>query len=114
MTLRLRRDAIAAAYDYLRLSDPFRAWHLPPSSEVRFRIVRDSKMFAEFTVANGVYTIRISAAKNGHSDTLLGTLAHEMIHLRQELTGDREVHGARFKRMAARVCAAHGFDPLAF
>lgn len=114
MALRLRRDAIAAAYEYLRVSDPFRGWRLPPSDGVRFKIVRDPKMFADFVAKNGVYTIRISAARNGHTSTLLGTLAHEMIHLRQELTGDREIHGPRFQRMAARVCAVHGFDPKGF
>jgi hypothetical protein len=40
--------------------------------------------------------------------------AHEMIHLRQYLTGDRELHGPRFRRMAARACAVHGFDPKIF
>jgi hypothetical protein len=45
---------------------------------------------------------------------MLGVSAHEMIHLRQHLTGDRERHGQRFKRMAARVCAVHGFDPKTF
>lgn len=114
MSLRLRQDAIAAAYEYLRASDPFRSWHLPPSTEVKFKIVRDPKMFADFTAKDGAYTIRISAVRNGHTNTLMATLAHEMIHLRQELTGDREVHGPRFQRMAARVCAYHGFDPLGF
>lgn len=114
MALRLRRDAIAAAYEYLRASDPFRNWRLPASSEIRFRIVRDPKMFADFTARGSIYTIRISAARNGHTNTLMATLAHEMIHLRQELTGDREKHGPRFQRMASRVCAVHGFDPLGF
>jgi predicted SprT family Zn-dependent metalloprotease len=41
-------------------------------------------------------------------------IAHEMIHLRQHLTNDREHHGPRFRRMRARVCAIHGFDPKTF
>ena len=45
---------------------------------------------------------------------MLAVSAHEMIHLRQHLTGDREHHGPRFRRMAARVCAVHGFDPKVF
>ena len=45
---------------------------------------------------------------------ILAVSSHEMIHLRQHLTGDREHHGPRFKRMAARVCAVHGFDPKIF
>ena len=62
----------------------------------------------------GQAAIRVSDAHNGHAATLLATLAHEMIHLRQHLTGDRELHGPRFRRTAARVCAAHGFDPKIF
>ena len=114
MALKLHQDMIAAAYDFLRRTEPFKAWRLPPSEEVRFKVVKDPKMFADFGMEFGKPVIRISAAKNGHTATMLATLAHEMIHLRQELTGDREVHGVRFKRMAARVCAAHGFDPLTF
>ena len=105
---------LAAAYDMLRLTDPFKAWKLPPSSEVRFRVVRDKKMFADFGMENGVPVIRISAAKNGHLATILATLGHEMVHLRQELTGDREIHGPRFQKMAARICAIHGFDNKTF
>jgi SprT-like family len=41
-------------------------------------------------------------------------LAHEMCHLRQEFTGDRGHHTAAFRRMAQRVCRAHGFDLKTF
>jgi hypothetical protein len=37
-----------------------------------------------------------------------------MIRLRQHLTRDRELHGPRFRRIAARICALHGFDPKTF
>ncbi len=37
-----------------------------------------------------------------------------MCHLRQEKLGDRGHHNASFKRMAARVCCAHGFDLKTF
>jgi hypothetical protein len=30
------------------------------------------------------------------------------------LTDDRELHGPRFQRIAARICAVHGFDPKIF
>lgn len=114
MTLRLTPELLAAAYDFLRTTDPFKAWKLPDSDEVGFHVVRNPKMFADFGMENGVPVIRVSEAKNGHTSTILGTMAHEMIHLRQELTGDREIHGARFKKYAASVCRAHGFDPLTF
>jgi len=37
-----------------------------------------------------------------------------MCHLRQEQLGDRGHHSASFKRMATRVCRAHGFDLKTF
>ena len=78
-----------------------------------------SHFFAELLIEDclyqpGMLAVCVSEAHNGHVVTLLATLAHEMIHLRQHLTRDRELHGPRFKRMAARVCAAHGFDPKTF
>jgi hypothetical protein len=114
MTLRLTPDMLAAGYDFLRTSEPFRLWRLPESDELGFHVVRDAAMAADFGVRDGIPLIRVSEINNGHTVTLLSTLAHEMIHLHQHLTGDREHHGLRFRRMAARVCAVHGFDPKIF
>ena len=114
MTLKLTPDMLAAGYDFLRTTAPFLRWRLPESDELGFHVVRDAALSADFGVEQGIPFIRVSEANNGLAATLLATLAHEMIHLRQYLTGDREHHGPRFKRMAARVCAAHGFDPKTF
>lgn len=114
MTLRLTPDMLAAGYDFLRTTDPFKGFKLPDSDALGFHVVRDPGLSADFGVEQGMPFIRVSEHHNGHAATLLATLAHEMIHLRQHLTRDRELHGPRFKRMAARVCAAHGFDPKLF
>lgn len=105
---------LAAAYDMMRLTEPFKAWKLPPSAEVRFKVVRDKKMFADFGMEGSVPVYRISTAKNGHLATTLASLCHEMLHHVQELRGDREIHGPRFQKMAGRVCRLHGFDPKSF
>jgi len=114
MTLRITPDMLAAAYDFLRTTQPFKAWKLPDSDDIGFHVVIDPKMFADFGVEDGIPLIRVSSSKNGHTTTLLASVAHEVIHLRQHLTGDREVHGPRFKRVAVRICAIHGFDPKSF
>ena len=114
MTLKLTPDMLAAAYDFLRTTEPFRGWRLPEAEEVGFHVVRDQKLSADFAVEDGMPLIRVSEVHNGLAVTLLATLAHEMIHLRQHLTNDREHHGPRFRRMRARVCAVHGFDPKTF
>lgn len=114
MTLRLTPDMLAAGYDFLRSTEPFRGWRLPESDELGFKVISDPKCYADFGLEDGIPIIRVSEARNGHVATLLSTLGHEMCHLRQHLTGDREQHGPRFKRMAARVCKAHGFDLKTF
>lgn len=114
MTLRLTPNMLAAGYDFLRTTDPFWRWKLPHADDLGFHVVRHAGLSADFGVDEGIPFIRISENANGYTVTLLASLAHEMIHLRQHLTGDRELHGPRFQRMAARVCAAHGFDPKTF
>lgn len=114
MTLKLHPEMLAAAYEYLRTTEPFKGWNLPEADDIGFHVVKTPSMAADFGVEGNMPLIRVSLAKNGHTATLLATMAHEMIHLRQHLTKDREVHGARFKKMSDRVCKAHGFDPLTF
>jgi hypothetical protein len=114
MTPRLTPDMLAAGYDFLRTTDPFRRWKLPKSDEMGFCVVCRADLSADFGVERGIPFIRVSEVHNGHAATVLSTLAHEMIHLHQHLTGDREIHGPRFQRMAARVCRVHGFDPKTF
>lgn len=116
MTLRLTPDLLAAAYDFLRTTDPFKGWKLPRSGRVKFRVIKDPRRFADFGLENGTPTIRVSTARNGHASTLLSTVAHEAIHLHQYLKGleTKGEHNADFKRRAKRVCSHHGFDPLTF
>ena len=115
MTLRLTPDVLAAAYDFLRHTPPFKGWRLPESDEIAFHVVRDPTIHADFGVDNdGGPLIRVSATCNGHTITLLQSMAHEIVHLRQHLIGAKDAHGASFKRMAKAVCAAHGFDIKVF
>lgn len=114
MTLRLTPDMLAAGYDFLRTTDPFKAWKLPESDDIGFHVGRNPRQAAEFGVEDGVPFIRISEHHNGHTVTLLAGIAHEMIHLRQHRQRDKELHGPRFQKTAARVCRIHGFDPKTF
>lgn len=114
MTLRLSPDLLAAAYDFLRQTDPFKGWKLPEGDDLGFSVIRDPHTYANFNVVEGVPTIRVSETCVGHTSTLLAQISHEMCHLRQHLRGEKDAHGASFKRMAASVCKAHGFDPKTF
>ena len=86
----------------------------PGDGVIIFVGMQDQHMFADFGVENGIPVIRVSEARNGFTATLMSTMAHEMCHLRQESLGDRGHYSAAFKRMAQRVCRAHGFDLKTF
>lgn len=116
MSLPLTPHILAAAYEYLRATQPFSAWKLPPAEEVEFGVTRHRDREAD----HGLYKrtmehcIRVSSAKVKASDSLIQAIAHEMIHAYQDgikRTGSRRVdHNKEFDRLAARVCSVHGWD----
>ena len=108
------RLVLAAGYDFLRATPPFRGWKLPPAYEIGFAVVASCRVFADLTMQDGMPIIRVSEATNGHTVTLLATLAHELCHLRQFRFGDSGNHNALFHRLARSVCRAHGFDLRSF
>lgn len=118
MALRLTPEVLAAAYDYLRSTPPFRRWrrHLPPSDEVSFYVVRDTKTRGWHRL-NGSHEVAVNERWVGHTATLMEVMAHEMVHVYQEDRGSGRAgvqHNAEFVRLAGQVCRHHGFDPRSF
>ena len=112
----LTPEMLEAAYEFLRTTEPFRRWKLPHADDIAFKITRHADRFGTFD-ATDPPQISVSDRVVGHTQTLLMTLAHEMIHLRHHLTREARSdveHGARFRRHAARVCRQHGWDAKAF
>jgi predicted SprT family Zn-dependent metalloprotease len=54
--------------------------------------------------------------KVGHLDTLVKTVAHEMVHLKRFLDQDPEwtQHDERFLELGNQISAVMGFDPKEF
>ena len=92
---------------------PFHRWKLPPSEEIEFAVTKAKDRIGSYIWNGKVHRITISAEFVGHYDTLVRTMAHEMIHLSQESSGDSNgaQHNADFRRRAALVAKYHGFDP---
>lgn len=117
MKLVITPQNLAAAYDYLSETKPFVGWNLPPSEDIKFKVVRTRPKFAEaFHMKDGSIVIEFSQPMTRTTDTLMRTMAHEMIHVyeyyhRIKTASD---HGASFMKMAEQVCAVHGFDPTVF
>lgn len=114
--MRITPEIIEAAYDYLRVTEPFAAWKLPEVDDLGFHVSRSPDRFADFIVLNGVSTIRVNEEKNTSTLVLMMTVAHEMIHLYQHLhkLDTKAQHNADFKRRAVRVCKSHGWDQNLF
>lgn len=112
----LEAEHIAAAYDFLRQLPPFSDWHLPDTTAVTFKATRHTDRSGDY-LAKPAPTIRVSARQVSHMITLLGIVAHEMVHMLQDAEGKRSAsgwHGPDFQEAAEEVCRELGLDPKAF
>lgn len=106
------------AYDYLRVTPPFDRMKLPDADHLEFVVAATDEYMGLWSITEaGQQRISISTKRVGHTGTLLEVMAHEMIHAHQHETrtdSPRTVHNAAFRKLAARVCALHGWDEKAF
>lgn len=116
MTLRLTPETLRAAYDFLCTTEPFNRWNLPDSEDVVFRVVKDRTVFGWYNKIGGRHVIAASSSKISHTDTLMMTIGHELIHVHENNTKScgRGEHSAAFMKWAAQVSKVHGWDPKAF
>ncbi len=116
MPITLTSETLIAAYDLLELTEPFCRWNLPPSDSVKFEITPKKDRHGECDVVGPDVYIRISPHYVGRMDSLIITMAHEMIHLymyHSQIT-EPNPHGPGYRKLAALVCREHGFDPKLF
>ena len=114
MTLPLDPGMLEAAYEFLRATPPFRRWKLPAGEAIEFHVIASQELRGRCTGCGRHQTIAISARTIGHTHSLMMAMAHEMVHVRDNLSGIRAHHGSAFRRGAAEVCRYHGFDPKLF
>lgn len=116
MALPLTPQIVAAAFDFLRATPPFKALGLPPSDEVKFTVNRHRTWLGS-CLGGPTSEIAVSSHIVGHTDTLLRVVAHEQIHLYQYLSNTetaKVTHNAAFYRLAKRACKYHGWDERIF
>jgi hypothetical protein len=116
MALPLDADILRSAYDYLAETPPFRAWNLPAGEDVRFKVIRDPNVRGLYWRTGKRHHIAISSRCIGRTESLMATMAHEMIHLHETNVGVGRgaEHSGAFQCWAARVCRFHGFDHSLF
>lgn len=91
-------------------------WRLPKAAKVTFLVSRKASEYGSYTeyVSGYKHEISVSSVKVKSVGMLVETMAHEMIHLRQQIAGTKRDedghlgHGADFKRFEAQVCKGLG------
>lgn len=111
LTIRITPKVIAACYEFIRHTEPFCQWKLPSAKRIKFTVNRQKAEFGFHLTDGKDHEIQISNRTVGHCMTLIETVAHEAIHVRQTQLGHKTGHGKDFKRMARQVCRLHGYDP---
>ncbi len=93
---------------------PFDKWPLPPRDAVCFEVKHRRDVYGEFWPEPP--TILISSVHTGQFESLCRVMAHEMIHLVQELAKEATgaQHNAAFRRRSRQVCKVFGWDNKAF
>lgn len=110
MPLHITPEMVETSYELLRLTPPFKGWKLPHADEVLFSILKTKDRHGDYTFDAGKHHIRISYRRHKTLHALTMTLAHEMVHMRDQITGTHAEHGATFNKLADTVCKYHGFD----
>ena len=116
MSLYITPEMAEAAYNYLKTTPPFKRWGLPSSHKIEWMITRNNGYMGRCTSYNHTdnkFTIEISLVKVTNTESLIETMAHEMIHMRQRIVNgfkSSQGHGKDFQKMADQVCRKHGFN----
>lgn len=104
-------EHIEAVYSMLRAFKPFSGWKLPEADEVGFH-VKALNDYGEYWFDKG-HHIAISSKLTDSPIALMELTAHEMIHLRQAISG-KTSHNEAFRRMARQVCREFLWDAKRF
>lgn len=114
--IQLSPDMLAHCYDYLICQKPFSGWNLPPSEDVKFKVIKHKDRTAHYEHHKGTHTIAMSSTYVGRHEMLISSMAHEIIHLHmlQTCWNRRNQHDAAFQKYADQVCKVHEFDRLIF
>lgn len=111
---------LRSVYAMLSAMPPFNRWALPAAGTVRFYLVNKPATDGEYNVDDkGRHSIGINSDRCHTLIHLTRTMAHEMVHMRQELIGKRpatkdEQHNREFYRLARLVCRDLGFESEGF
>lgn len=114
MILPITAEMVEHIYSYLSCCPPFDEFSMPHVEDVKFKILKSRKVFAQYRFEGGKHYIDVSSKLVGSHMMLLSSVAHEMLHMHLNEVGACDEHGPNFQAFADVVCEVHGFDRLTF
>lgn len=114
MTIPVTADTVKAVYTCLLAFPPFNRWRLPLPDSLTFYAVPYTSEWGEYNAERK--TLRISMAKVSTFQSLVLAVAHEMVHVREDVAGRwaKKHDNAYFKKLADQVCRTFEFDRANF
>lgn len=104
-------------YAYLRGCKPFAGWKLPEAETLKFEVL-EGRDHAQYDPNQRRHLIKVNAMTHLTLEQLFASMAHEMVHLHQDLLGrlpcQKDPHNGDFRRWAKSVCHHLGFDVQKF
>ena len=91
---------------------PFKYWNLPNTACINFVVTDEEDSYGTYVFDDDIHVITISKAKCSHFETILKTLAHEIIHMKRFRSKVWDQHDATFRRFAKQVADEFGWDYL--
>ena len=91
---------------------PFKYWNLPNTACINFVITDEEDSYGTYVFDDDIHVITISKAKCSHFETILKTLAHEMIHCKRYKTRNWDKHDKVFRKYASQIADEFGWDRL--
>jgi hypothetical protein len=115
--MQLTPKILESIYVMLYNCQPFSKWNLPLPEEIEFIVTDDIDTMGTYLYDDGekfAHVITISRARCGFLETVIRTMAHEMIHISRHNTVTEAwmKHDATFRRRAHSIGKELGFDPL--
>lgn len=106
--MRLTVEMLRHTYEMLRAMQPFHRWSLPVAHKIKFSVTRHGEEFGAY-IGPSPHEIRVSRVMVKSAYMLIETMAHEMVHLRQCVSGSKtgggDCHeGPEFEALADTVC----------
>lgn len=114
MTIPVTAETVRAVYVCLLNFPPFNRWSLPAPDKLTFDAVPYTSEWGEYHPEKK--RLRVSMAKVSTFDNLVLAVAHEMCHVKEDVSGRwaKKHDNAYFKRLAGQVCKHFLFDKANF